>query len=328
MSRPEEHVIPESVTYLWDRVKDALKACGEPSPRDIDRLAASCGLKLPSSTVEGWFKTWSVVPAWEKLDALVKALGAEHDEDWKSLHADAQLADRRQKADTRRFKGKGRRTPAADSTPSPANPNEAGRPPPTDEHRRMHVIAELNRLPSMKATVTHIPDRKAVALLSLGALAVLVALAVFFTELGPGGSGDSGGSGRVSGVGDVGASGGLNGSGAPVTGSRPDPGPETATRTLDMSAKAERRWVITRPWGQVVGTTTRTKLRGWLRKDGSGCTQVVVWWFKGDRVRDLDVTLKRCQKTAVQRFVLRAGDRRHFEADRIVITMRLIEPAD
>jgi tetratricopeptide (TPR) repeat protein len=56
---------------------------------------------LAASTVSGWFKTWSVVPAWEKFDVLIKALGAEHDEDWRSLHRAALTADRQRKQEER-----------------------------------------------------------------------------------------------------------------------------------------------------------------------------------------------------------------------------------
>jgi hypothetical protein len=82
MTDSEAPVIPEPVRRLWDCTKKALAENGNPSPRDIDRVAASLGLKLAASTIEGWFKTYSVVPAWDKFDVLVKALGAEQDEDW------------------------------------------------------------------------------------------------------------------------------------------------------------------------------------------------------------------------------------------------------
>ncbi|MGH3900224.1 MAG: hypothetical protein ACRDTA_18670 [Pseudonocardiaceae bacterium] len=76
----------------------------DPSPRDIDRLAASIGLKLAASTVEGWFRTHSVVPAWEKFEVLIKALAAEQDEDWRALHGAALTADRERKKEERRRK--------------------------------------------------------------------------------------------------------------------------------------------------------------------------------------------------------------------------------
>ncbi len=102
---------PEPVTYLWDRVKEALAANGDPSPRQIDRMAAAAGVELAASTIEGWFKTWSVVPAWEKFDALIKALGAEHDEAWRSLHGAALRADRKRKQENRNRKDHWSSTP-------------------------------------------------------------------------------------------------------------------------------------------------------------------------------------------------------------------------
>jgi tetratricopeptide (TPR) repeat protein len=76
-------------------------------------MATSVGLELAASTVAGWFETWSVVPAWEKFDALIKALAAEHDEDWRSLHRAALIADRQRKREERRRKKR-------DSTAAPA----------------------------------------------------------------------------------------------------------------------------------------------------------------------------------------------------------------
>lgn len=181
-----EDLIPESITYLWDQVRDALKACGNPSPRDIDRLAASCGLKLSSSTIEGWFRTWSVVPAWEKLDTLLKALGAERDRDWKSLHGAAQLADRQRKAGSRRQEHKGHQPPAA---PGPSPPVPAGAAFASSsaqhEYHRLQITAAVTHLPEIRARVTHIPDRNTVIFLSLGALLVIVAVAVFLSEAAP-----------------------------------------------------------------------------------------------------------------------------------------------
>ncbi len=104
MDDPEVLPIPEPVRRLWDFVEKALAENHNPSPRDIDRLAASIGFKLAASTIEGWFRTWSVVPAWEKFDALIKALGAEQDEDWRSLHRAAHMADRERKREERYLK--------------------------------------------------------------------------------------------------------------------------------------------------------------------------------------------------------------------------------
>jgi hypothetical protein len=185
----DDHVAPKAVTRLWELVREALRANGDPSPRDIDRLAASFGFTLPSSTVEGWFRTWSVVPSWEKFDALVKTLGAEQDHDWKALHHTAQRADRQRKSDGRRQAGRNGSTTAATATtagedddaaaprtpvPSPAGPRKSPEP--------LHVTAEVTGLPEIKATVVHVPDRSTVIVLSLAALAVLVGAAVFLSE--------------------------------------------------------------------------------------------------------------------------------------------------
>ncbi|MCA1602321.1 MAG: tetratricopeptide repeat protein [Acidobacteria bacterium] len=97
MDDPEAVPTPEAVMHLWRCVKRALAANEDPSPRRIERLATAAGVELAASTIEGWFKTWSVVPAWEKFDALIKALAAEHDEDWRSLHRAALAAHRERK---------------------------------------------------------------------------------------------------------------------------------------------------------------------------------------------------------------------------------------
>jgi tetratricopeptide (TPR) repeat protein len=91
-------------------VKEALAANEDPPPRRIERMATTVGLELAASTVAGWFETWSVVPTWEKFDALIKALAAEHDEDWRSLYRAALIADRQRKREERRRKKLGRAT--------------------------------------------------------------------------------------------------------------------------------------------------------------------------------------------------------------------------
>jgi hypothetical protein len=117
MNDSEAPVIPEPVRRLWDCVNKALAENDNPSPRDIDRLAASIGLKLAASTIEGWFKTRSVVPAWEKFEVLIKTLGAEQDENWRALHGAALTADRGHKKEKRR-----RKELADPSTPVPSEP--------------------------------------------------------------------------------------------------------------------------------------------------------------------------------------------------------------
>ncbi|MBV8542175.1 MAG: tetratricopeptide repeat protein [Pseudonocardiales bacterium] len=104
MADSEVVPVPEAVTHLWACVQKALVANEDPSPRRIDRMAAAAGLELAGSTIAGWFETWSVVPAWEKFEVLVKALAAEHDEDWYSLHRAALTADRERKRHDRRRK--------------------------------------------------------------------------------------------------------------------------------------------------------------------------------------------------------------------------------
>ncbi|WP_433328679.1 hypothetical protein [Spirillospora sp. CA-294931] len=164
--------IPAEITDLWDRVRDALAACGDPSPRDIDRLAASCGLRLPSSTVEGWFKSWSVVPSWEKFDSLVKALGAEQDLDWRALHGAAQRADRQRKASGRR---------QADRRPEPSRTvaELAG----TGDDR-VRVSAEVTSVPPISAKITHRIDRTSVTVTAVAALVVIAAVAVLLSAFG------------------------------------------------------------------------------------------------------------------------------------------------
>lgn len=90
-------------------------------------MAASVDLELAASTVAGWFATWSVVPAWEKFDALIKALAAEHDEDWRSLHRAALIADRQRKREERRRKKLS--TTASVISPTMATDGQPDRPP-------------------------------------------------------------------------------------------------------------------------------------------------------------------------------------------------------
>ncbi len=81
-------------------------------------MASAAGLELAASTIAGWCATWSVVPAWEKFEILVKALAAEHDEDWRSLHSVAFTADRKRKKEQRqRNKELGRATALVPFTP-------------------------------------------------------------------------------------------------------------------------------------------------------------------------------------------------------------------
>ncbi|MBV9142013.1 MAG: tetratricopeptide repeat protein [Pseudonocardiales bacterium] len=80
-------------------------------------MASAAGLELAGSTIAGWFETWSVVPAWEKFEVLLKALAAEKDADWRTLHHAALTADRRRKQEERR-----RKKPGEHPTPVSAEP--------------------------------------------------------------------------------------------------------------------------------------------------------------------------------------------------------------
>jgi DNA-binding SARP family transcriptional activator len=104
LNRGQPVPVPAEVTHLWRCVRKALAANEDPSPRRIDRMASAAGLELAGSTIAGWFETWSVVPSWEKFEVLVKALAAEYDEDWRSLHQVALTADRKRKREQRRRK--------------------------------------------------------------------------------------------------------------------------------------------------------------------------------------------------------------------------------
>jgi hypothetical protein len=94
----------KKLRLLWSRVQKALAANEYPSPRRIDRMALAAGLELAGSTITGWFETWAVVPSWDKFEVLIKALAAEHDEDWRALHRAALTADRERKRAQRRRK--------------------------------------------------------------------------------------------------------------------------------------------------------------------------------------------------------------------------------
>ncbi len=84
-------------------------------------MASAAGLELAGSTIAGWFETWSVVPAWEKFEVLVKALAAEYDEDWRSLHRAALTADRERKKEQRRRKELDRATTLVSVKPMATN---------------------------------------------------------------------------------------------------------------------------------------------------------------------------------------------------------------
>lgn len=152
---PQLPPVPEEVTGLWERVKTALLANEQPTPRQIDRMATTAGCELAESTIAGWFRTWSVVPAWEKFEALIKALGAEQDEDWRSLHHKALIADRERKKEQRRRAELGH--PDAPAPPERIpSPPEAVVPSPAEPASRAGLA--LHQLP---AAVTHFTGRAA-----------------------------------------------------------------------------------------------------------------------------------------------------------------------
>ncbi|MGH3887083.1 MAG: AAA family ATPase [Pseudonocardiaceae bacterium] len=116
MDDAEAVAVPVAVVHLWRCVQRALVANEDPSPRRVERMASAAGLELAASTIAGWFETCSVVPAWEKFEVLVKALAAEQDEDWRSLHRAAFTADRKRKKEQRqRNKELGRTTTTVSS---------------------------------------------------------------------------------------------------------------------------------------------------------------------------------------------------------------------
>jgi tetratricopeptide (TPR) repeat protein len=155
VSGPQFPPVPEEVTSLWDRVKKALLANEEPTPRQIDRMATTAGCELAESTIAGWFRTWSVVPAWEKFEALIKALGAEQDEDWRSLHHKALIADRERKKEQRRRAELSHSDAPAPSERILSPPEQVG---PSPAELTSKAGLALHQLP---AAVTHFTGRVA-----------------------------------------------------------------------------------------------------------------------------------------------------------------------
>jgi tetratricopeptide (TPR) repeat protein len=151
----ESPPIPEAVARLWKCVKEALAANENPSPRRIERMAATVDLELAASTVAGWFETWSVVPAWEKFDALIKVLGAEHSEDWRLLYRAALIADRQRKKEERRRKKLGSTPAPVTSQPMAAdgqpNPQPHDNPGSTTAQVAVPAADETQNLPSPAA---------------------------------------------------------------------------------------------------------------------------------------------------------------------------------
>ncbi|GLW09660.1 hypothetical protein Misp01_47890 [Microtetraspora sp. NBRC 13810] len=81
---------PDPIAALWERVREVLEDRGNPTPHAIDRLASGHGHALAPSTVAGWFRTWTVVPSWDRFQVLLTALGVAPGEDWRTLHAAAE----------------------------------------------------------------------------------------------------------------------------------------------------------------------------------------------------------------------------------------------
>lgn len=151
---------PEQVRQLWACVQKALEANNNPTPREIDRCAAVAGEKLAATTIDGWFKTWSVVPTWDRFNALVKALAAEEDEDWKKLHEEALIADRRHKKGQRRNSSTDVHQPTQSTSqatdiqtdPQPADdPDDTGT---KDSSRSLHRVRWTIVVPVFIAVVT------------------------------------------------------------------------------------------------------------------------------------------------------------------------------
>ncbi len=138
--------VPGAVVHLWRCAQKALAANEDPSPRRVERMASAAGLELAASTIAGWFETWSVVPTWEKFEVLIKALAAEHDENWRSLHSAALTADRKRKKEQRqRTNELGRAT-----TPAPFTvPGSVPRQLPMDVTHFTGRVAELATLDTL-----------------------------------------------------------------------------------------------------------------------------------------------------------------------------------
>jgi len=93
---PSSVAVPglDPIGLLWHHVKRALAENGHPTATQIAALAASLGYRLPASTIRSWLHHHSI-PSWPKFEALLIALGAEKDLDWRSLWVAAKEAPRR-----------------------------------------------------------------------------------------------------------------------------------------------------------------------------------------------------------------------------------------
>src|SRR5439155_11978095 len=131
---------PAAVTAMWDAVLQALREAGEPSARDIERLAAELKLPtLPASTTADWLRDRTTVPGREKFHALIECLGAEKDPgvDWEALRLAAERARRKHLRDTRD------RTVPQPAEPPAADPDARSRPPVVRSRRTTATIVGL-----------------------------------------------------------------------------------------------------------------------------------------------------------------------------------------
>ena len=140
VSTADSESIPAAVTAMWDAVLQALREAGEPSARDIERLAAELKLPtLPASTTADWLRDRTTVPGREKFHALIECLGAEKDPgvDWEALRLAAERARRKHLRDTRD------RTVPQPAEPPAADPDARSRPPVVRSRRTTATIVGL-----------------------------------------------------------------------------------------------------------------------------------------------------------------------------------------
>ncbi|MCA1673407.1 MAG: hypothetical protein LC799_14805, partial [Actinobacteria bacterium] len=162
MDDSEALPVPEAVSHLWKCVRKALAANEDPPPRRIERLATTADRELAASTIEGWFQTWSIVPTWEKFEALIKALAAEHDEDWRTLHGAALTANRAHKRQERQRKKLSRlaESTSPDSKPTDSQADPLSPDDPGSTATRTHVggpPTEQTSFGSSSAPATAVP---------------------------------------------------------------------------------------------------------------------------------------------------------------------------
>ncbi|MBO4271589.1 hypothetical protein [Microbispora triticiradicis] len=117
----------DPVAILWIHVRELLNEHGDPSPRELDRLAASFDLRLPSSTVQDWLDN-GTVPAWERFEVLLRTLNAEKDRKWRRLHDEALTARNLRRREERRRGIAAVRPDAVATTERTPSPEPVARP--------------------------------------------------------------------------------------------------------------------------------------------------------------------------------------------------------